>query len=494
MRGSGAAADPGFDMAAFARAYAIMGAQRATKVLGIFARLDRRDGKPQYLKHLPRIEAYLARNLAHPALSRACGLVREAPAAPRADGWLNDPTHPVEPPDAGPLAIHDRHGARRRARQAHAADHGHDPEAARAGRRTDADRPRARPALRRRHRDRGGQRPSPRRPDRGASSGTPARPAIVVSDERDELLETGGGVKKALPLLGDGGDFLVLNSDSFWIEGPQSNLGRMIAHWEPSVMDILLLLASATTSFGYEGLGDFAMDAEGRLRRRREREVTPFVYAGVAIVKPELFARHARRRLLAQPPVRPRERSRPALRLAPRRPVASRRNPGVAQRCGRAHRRERALTRCQPRARVFTIPARRPLPADAGRRAARRPALSATQRSTPPRCRCHDLSADPPGGAGLRRDLAARNGGRAQLLPRIVPLGDADEAEFDLAAGALESAFEATAALAPPIAPLERRLILTRLVQRWSAEVEPRPSRGCLPACRSWCRRRPPTP
>jgi tRNA threonylcarbamoyl adenosine modification protein YjeE len=66
-------ADPQFDVASFARAYAIMGAQRATKVLGIFARLDRRDGKPQYLAHLPRIEAYLSRNLAHPALRRVKG-------------------------------------------------------------------------------------------------------------------------------------------------------------------------------------------------------------------------------------------------------------------------------------------------------------------------------------------------------------------------------------------------------------------------------------
>jgi len=62
------AADPAFDMAGFARAYAIMGAQRATKVLGIFARLDRRDGKPQYLAHMPRVRAYLVRDLAHPAL------------------------------------------------------------------------------------------------------------------------------------------------------------------------------------------------------------------------------------------------------------------------------------------------------------------------------------------------------------------------------------------------------------------------------------------
>jgi aminoglycoside/choline kinase family phosphotransferase len=65
-----AAADPAFDMRAFARAYAIMGAQRATKVVGIFARLDKRDGKPAYLAHLPRVEAYLARNLNHPALLR----------------------------------------------------------------------------------------------------------------------------------------------------------------------------------------------------------------------------------------------------------------------------------------------------------------------------------------------------------------------------------------------------------------------------------------
>ncbi len=61
--------DPAFDMAAFARAYAIMGAQRATKILGIFARLNHRDGKPQYLAHIPRVRAYLLRNLAHPALA-----------------------------------------------------------------------------------------------------------------------------------------------------------------------------------------------------------------------------------------------------------------------------------------------------------------------------------------------------------------------------------------------------------------------------------------
>ena len=66
-------ADPDFDMAAFAKAYAILGAQRATKILGIFARLDRRDGKPQYLRHMPRIWNYLQRALAHPALAALRG-------------------------------------------------------------------------------------------------------------------------------------------------------------------------------------------------------------------------------------------------------------------------------------------------------------------------------------------------------------------------------------------------------------------------------------
>ncbi|MFC0282109.1 nucleotidyltransferase family protein [Camelimonas abortus] len=114
-------------------------------------------------------------------------------------------------------------------------------------------------------------------------------PRTVISDERGRLLETGGGVKKALPLLG-GAPFFVGNSDSMWIEGPASNLRRMARFWDPERMDALLLLAATASSTGYDGPGDFAMDREGRLRRRMEREVTPFVYAGVAILRPELFA------------------------------------------------------------------------------------------------------------------------------------------------------------------------------------------------------------
>jgi len=116
-----------------------------------------------------------------------------------------------------------------------------------------------------------------------------AAPEIVVSDERDRLLETGGGVKKALPLLGDD-PFVVFNADSFWLEGPDSNLARLVAAWSPETMDILLLVAPTATSLGYEGAGDFVMAPDGRLERRGEREVAPFIYAGVAILKPGLFA------------------------------------------------------------------------------------------------------------------------------------------------------------------------------------------------------------
>lgn len=114
-------------------------------------------------------------------------------------------------------------------------------------------------------------------------------PRITVSDERAALLETGGGIRKALPLLGDA-PFVVLNSDSFWLEGPEPNLSRLIARWDAARMEALLLVAPTTTSLGYEGAGDFVMETEGRLERRGERKIAPFIYAGVAILKPELFA------------------------------------------------------------------------------------------------------------------------------------------------------------------------------------------------------------
>jgi MurNAc alpha-1-phosphate uridylyltransferase len=115
------------------------------------------------------------------------------------------------------------------------------------------------------------------------------RPKIEISDERAELLDTGGGVVKALRLLGTE-PFFHMNSDTLWIEGVAPNLPRLSAQFDPARMDILLLVASATATIGYEGRGDFLMAPDGGLTRRGEREVAPFVYAGAAILAPAQFA------------------------------------------------------------------------------------------------------------------------------------------------------------------------------------------------------------
>jgi MurNAc alpha-1-phosphate uridylyltransferase len=103
------------------------------------------------------------------------------------------------------------------------------------------------------------------------------------------LLDTGGGVVKALPLLGPE-PFFHVNSDTIWIEGVTPNLARLGAMFDAAAMDGLLLLAATATSIGYEGRGDFAMSPDGRLARRAERDIVPFVYAGAAILAPTLFA------------------------------------------------------------------------------------------------------------------------------------------------------------------------------------------------------------
>jgi MurNAc alpha-1-phosphate uridylyltransferase len=118
---------------------------------------------------------------------------------------------------------------------------------------------------------------------------TRSRPRVIISDERDHVLGTGGGVVKALPLLGKQ-PFFHVNSDTMWIDGVRSNLTRLAESFQPSQMDILLLMAPTTTSIGYSGRGDYAMLPDGALRKRREHQVVPFVYAGAAIMSPTLFA------------------------------------------------------------------------------------------------------------------------------------------------------------------------------------------------------------
>jgi len=115
------------------------------------------------------------------------------------------------------------------------------------------------------------------------------KPHIIISDERGELLGTGGGIAKALPQLGDAPFFLV-NSDTLWLDGVKPNFVRLAENFDAKTMDALLLLAPTMGSLGYEGRGDYTMLPDGRLRRRGEQEAVPFIYAGAAILTPALFA------------------------------------------------------------------------------------------------------------------------------------------------------------------------------------------------------------
>jgi MurNAc alpha-1-phosphate uridylyltransferase len=114
-------------------------------------------------------------------------------------------------------------------------------------------------------------------------------PRIVISDERNEILGTGGGVVKALPQLGDA-PFFHMNADTMWIDGVRPNLARLAETFDPARMDMLMLMAPTTSSIGYDGRGDYTMTADGALHKRKEKQIAPFVYAGAAIISPQLFA------------------------------------------------------------------------------------------------------------------------------------------------------------------------------------------------------------
>ncbi|HEV7253956.1 MAG TPA: nucleotidyltransferase family protein [Mesorhizobium sp.] len=114
------------------------------------------------------------------------------------------------------------------------------------------------------------------------------RPEIVISDERGKLLDSAGGVVKALPILGDG-PFLILNADTFWIDGAQDSLSRLLQAWDDASMDILLLLADPQNATGHSGSTDFLRDAEGRLSRAKGSP-EGLIYAGAGIFHPRIFA------------------------------------------------------------------------------------------------------------------------------------------------------------------------------------------------------------
>ena len=111
---------------------------------------------------------------------------------------------------------------------------------------------------------------------------------VAISDERSMLLETGGGMVKAEPLI-HSDPFLVVNSDNFWVDGPADTLKLLASHWDDAKMDALLLLVPLARARNHRGMGDFHMDRNGRLRRREKSRVAPFVYTGIQMLSKRLL-------------------------------------------------------------------------------------------------------------------------------------------------------------------------------------------------------------
>ncbi len=113
---------------------------------------------------------------------------------------------------------------------------------------------------------------------------------IVLSDERAQLMETGGGLVQALPLLGDA-PVLVVNSDNLWVDGPIDTIKLLAARFDPAIMDALLLMVPLSRAHNHGGQGDFHLAADGRITgRRKAGRVAPFAYTGIQILHPRLIA------------------------------------------------------------------------------------------------------------------------------------------------------------------------------------------------------------
>ena len=111
---------------------------------------------------------------------------------------------------------------------------------------------------------------------------------VAISDERNLLMETGGGLVKAEPLI-DCDPFLALNSDNLWLDGPADTIKLLASQWDDAEMDALLLLVPQARALGHKGLGDFHMDRAGRIRRRERSRVAPFVFTGIQMVSKRLL-------------------------------------------------------------------------------------------------------------------------------------------------------------------------------------------------------------
>ena len=276
-------ARPDLDADNFRAAYALLGAQRNAKIIGIFTRLYARDGKTGYLDLLPRVWGLLERDLEHPALAdlrdwfdRAVpGAMRQMALAPERiwrlprtamvlSAGLGTRMRPLTDETPKPLlpvggaAMLD-HSLNRLAEAGvtetvvnihHLASRMYGHLATREGR----------------------------------------LPLVRISDERDQLLDSGGGVKKALPDLGGEACF-VLNGDTVWDNGEATDcLLRLAASWNPDTMDALLLVLPTGAGVGHDGAGDFLMDEAGRLSRRGAAESAPYTFIGIQILSPAALA------------------------------------------------------------------------------------------------------------------------------------------------------------------------------------------------------------
>ena len=114
-----------------------------------------------------------------------------------------------------------------------------------------------------------------------------AVPKVTISDERAQLLETGGGLIKAQGQLPD--PFFCLNADNIWLDGPRNAFADLSARWNADEMDALLLLVGHAQAANFAGQGDFYMDPVGRLQRRQPGRIAPFIYTGIQLVSHRLL-------------------------------------------------------------------------------------------------------------------------------------------------------------------------------------------------------------
>ncbi len=111
---------------------------------------------------------------------------------------------------------------------------------------------------------------------------------VSISDERDLLRDTGGGLVQALPMISDD-PFICVNADNWWTNDGENAISRLIAHWDSARMDVLMLLVPLATAYNSQGIGDFHMDADGRLSRRVGDAPAPYVWTGIQLLSKKLI-------------------------------------------------------------------------------------------------------------------------------------------------------------------------------------------------------------